>query len=152
MEDNISQPDAVKTCFGILAIMSREESNKSVIAREGMDAVLNAMTTHIDKIDVQESGCDLLWSLAFNNFAIKELVAKAGGSSVIVRALKRHCRSSEYIKSACGALSNMCQCKLNQDGVATQGDALGHSFNFISLSSLNHFLFHLSLVHSPPTQ
>ena len=27
LEDNTAQPEALKTCFGILAIMSREEIN-----------------------------------------------------------------------------------------------------------------------------
>ncbi len=121
LSDNSAQSEAIKTCFGILAIMSREESNKSVIAKEGMDYILSAMTTHVDKADVQESGCDLLWSLAFNNISAKEIVAKHGGPSVIVRALKRHTRSPEFLKSACGALSNMCQSKLNQDGISAQG-------------------------------
>ena len=73
MEDSSVQAEAMKTCFGILAIMSREESNKMLIARDGIETILNAMTSHVDKTDVQESGCDLLWSLAFNNAAIKVL-------------------------------------------------------------------------------
>ena len=32
IEDNKLQPDTMKTCFGVLAIMSREESNKQMIA------------------------------------------------------------------------------------------------------------------------
>ena len=119
--ENCAQSEAMKTCFGILAIMSRDDSNKLIIAKDGMESILNAMTSHVDKTDVQESGCDLLWSLAFNSAAVKEIIAKNGGPSVIVRALKRHCRSAEFLKSACGALSNMCQSKLNQDGIAAQG-------------------------------
>jgi len=121
MDDNSSQSEAMKTCFGILAIMSREDVNKVLIARDGMETILNVMTQHVDKTDVQESGCDLLWSLAFNNAAVKDTIAKNGGASVLVRALKRHCKSSDFLKSACGALSNMCQSKLNQEGVASQG-------------------------------
>jgi len=121
MDDNSAQSEAMKTCFGILAIMSREESNKLIIARDGMESVLNAMTVHVDKTDVQESGCDLLWSLAFNNTAVKDIIAKHGGASVLVRAIKRHSKSPDFLKSACGALSNMCQSKVNQEGVATQG-------------------------------
>lgn len=121
MDDNSSQSEAVKTCFGILAIMSRDEANKIVIARDGMETILNSMTAHVDKNDVQESGCDLLWSLAFNNTMVKEYIAKNSGASVLVRALKRHSRYADFLKSACGALSNMCQCKPNQEGVASQG-------------------------------
>lgn len=121
MDDNSSQSEAMKTCFGILAIMSREDVNKLLIARDGMETILNVMTQHVDKADVQEAGCDLLWSLAFNNAAVKDTIAKNGGASVLVRALKRHCKSSDFLKSACGALSNMCQSKLNQEGVASQG-------------------------------
>jgi hypothetical protein len=121
MDLNSSQAEAMKTCFGILAIMSREDSNKLLIAKDGMEIILNAMTVHVDRTDVQESGCDLLWSLAFNSSAVKDIIAKYGGSVVLVRALKRHSRSADFLKSACGALSNMCQCKLNQEGVSSQG-------------------------------
>jgi hypothetical protein len=121
MDLNSSQAEAMKTCFGILAIMSREDSNKILIAKDGMDIILNAMTTHVDRTDVQESGCDLLWSLAFNSSAVKDIIAKHGGATVLVRALKRHSRSADFLKSACGALSNMCQSKLNQEGVSSQG-------------------------------
>ena len=121
MDDNSSQPDAMKTCFGVLAIMSREDVNKLLIARDGMETILNVMTQHVDKTDIQESGCDLIWSLAFNNTAVKDTIAKHGGASVLVRALKRHSKSPEFLKSACGALSNMCQSRLNQEGIASQG-------------------------------
>lgn len=121
MDDNSSQPDAMKTCFGVLAIMSREDVNKLLIARDGMETILNVMTQHVDKTDIQESGCDLIWSLAFNNTAVKDTIAKHGGASVLVRALKRHSKSAEFLKSACGALSNMCQSRLNQEGIASQG-------------------------------
>ena len=121
MDLNSSQAEAMKTCFGILAIMSREDSNKLLIAKDGMEIILNAMTVHVDRTDVQESGCDLLWSLAFNSSAVKDIIAKYGGAVVLVRALKRHSRSADFLKSACGALSNMCQCKLNQEGVSSQG-------------------------------
>ena len=121
IEDNKLQPDTMKTCFGILAIMSREESNKQIIAGEGMKTIVAIMTAHTDRIDVQESGCDLLWSLAFNNTAIKDIIADNGGASVVVSALKKHSKSAVFLKSACGALSNMCQSKVNQEAVACQG-------------------------------
>ncbi len=121
MDVNSSQAEAMKTCFGILAIMSREESNKSVIAKDGMEIMLNAMTIHIDRTDVQEAGCDLLWSLAFNSTNVKEIIAKYNGAIVLVRALKRHSRSPDFLKSACGALSNICQYRANQEAVAYQG-------------------------------
>ena len=121
MDDYGSQAEPMKTCLGILAIMSREESNKLIIARDGMESILNVMTMHVDKSDMQEVGCDLLWSLAYGNNTVKEIIAKYGGGSVLVRALKRHGKSAEFLKSACGALSNICQSKLNQEGVASLG-------------------------------
>ena len=99
MDLNSSQAEAMKTCFGILAIMSRDESNKLLIAKDGIEIVLNAMSIHVDRTDVQESGCDLLWSLAFNNSAVKDIIAKHGGATVLVRALKRHNKSSDFLKS-----------------------------------------------------
>ena len=54
MDEYGSQAEPMKTCLGILAIMSREEPNKLVIARDGMETILNIMTLHVDKCDVQE--------------------------------------------------------------------------------------------------
>ena len=107
MDEYGSQAEPMKTCLGILAIMSRDEANKLVISRDGMETILNVMTLHVDKSDVQEAGCDLLWSLAFGNSTVKEIIAKYGGASVLVRAVKRHGKSPEFLKSACGALSSM---------------------------------------------
>ena len=121
MGDNLAQAEAAKTCYGILAIMSREESSKIIIAKNGIDVILSGMQTHMDKADLQEAGCDLIWSLAFNNTPVKEMIGNVNGTSVIVRALKRHYKSAEFLKSACGALSNLCQYKVNQQGVASHG-------------------------------
>ena len=121
MNEYGSQADPMKTCLGILAIMSREDTNKLTIARDAMETILNVMTIHVEKSDIQEAGCDLLWSLAFGNGTVKEIIAKYGGASVMVRALKRHGKSGDFLKSACGALSNICQSKLNQEGVASLG-------------------------------
>lgn len=68
----------------------------------------------MDKVDVQEAGCDLLWSLAFNDIQTKEIIAKHNGASVLVRALKRHTKNADFLKSACGAISNICQYRENQ--------------------------------------
>jgi hypothetical protein len=121
MEDNKLQPDTMKTCFGILAIMSREDINKHIIAREGMEIILSIMILHVNKIDIQESGCDLLWSLAFNDIVIKDIIADKNGANVVVSALKKHYKTNDFLKSACGALSNMCQNKVNQESVALNG-------------------------------
>jgi cytosolic carboxypeptidase protein 2/3 len=83
--------------------------------------VLNAMSANMDKCDVQESGCDLLWSLAFNDQNVKEAIASHAGASVVVRAFKRHMKSPEFVKSACGATSNICQHRLNQEAFTTHG-------------------------------
>lgn len=132
MSENINQSEATKTCYGILAIMSREESSKIIIVKNGLEIILNGMHIHLDKGDVQEAGCDLIWSLAFNNTLVKEMIGNINGTSILVRGLKRHYKSPEYLKSACGALSNLCQFKLNQQNFASQGGLhpLLHSIPF----------------------
>lgn len=47
MQDNISNVDALKTCCGILAILSRDESNKLQIARDGIRLIVAIMEMHI---------------------------------------------------------------------------------------------------------
>jgi hypothetical protein len=121
IEQNSNQPDSLKTCFGILAIMSRDPSNKDFIATSGMNCVLKSMSNHLERVDVQEVGCDLIWSLAFNSNETKDVLASLNGTAVLVRGLKKHSKNANFMKSACGALSNICQAKKNQDGVALQG-------------------------------
>jgi len=55
MDDNSTQSEAMKTCFGILAIMSREDVNKLLIARDGME-VQTHTRTHIAQRIQHESG------------------------------------------------------------------------------------------------
>ncbi len=132
MSDNLTLSEPTKTCYGILAIMSREDTSKVIIAKNGLDIILNGMQIHLEKIDVQEAGCDLIWSLAFNNTLVKEMIGNVNGTSVLVRGLKRHYKSPEYLKSACGALSNLCQYKLNQQNFASHGGLIPllHSLSF----------------------
>ncbi|CAM9748329.1 unnamed protein product, partial [Ectocarpus fasciculatus] len=137
IEEHHGQPETIKTCFGILAIMSRDDSHKIMIAVDGMERILNAMMVNIDKADVQEAGCDLLWSLAFNSTKVKEIIGKYGGTTVLVRGLKRHSKSADFLKSACGALSNLCQSKMNQHGFSSHGGILPlvAAINFHQLNS-----------------
>lgn len=69
----------------------------------------------------QEAVCDLLWSLAFNNGLVKEVVGRQGGIALILKGMSSHLSSPELIKSACGALSNMCQNTYNQNLIAAHG-------------------------------
>ncbi len=57
MSDNLTLSEPTKTCYGILAIMSREDTSKVIIAKNGLDIILNGMQIHLEKIDVQEAGC-----------------------------------------------------------------------------------------------
>ena len=88
----------MKTCFRVLAIMSREDVNKLLICQDGMETILNVMTQHVDKTDVQESGCDLIWSLAFNNTAVKDTIAKHGGASVLVKSFEETQQKCRILK------------------------------------------------------
>lgn len=69
----------------------------------------------------QEAVCDLLWSLAFNNGLVKEVVGRQGGIALILKGMSSHLSSPEVVKSACGALSNMCQNTYNQNLIAAHG-------------------------------
>lgn len=69
----------------------------------------------------QEAVCDLLWSLAFNNGLVKEVVGRQGGIALILKGMSSHLSSPELVKSACGALSNMCQNTYNQNLIAAHG-------------------------------
>jgi len=121
MQENIDHIESLKTCCGILAVLSRDEANKLLIARDGMRLIITVMQSHLGKVDLQEAACDLLWSLAFNNSLVKELVGRHGGIAVIIKGMQKHSASPDFLKSACGALSNMCQNAHNQNLIVTHG-------------------------------
>ncbi|CAM9531679.1 unnamed protein product, partial [Hapterophycus canaliculatus] len=111
--------ECLKTCCGALAILAKDESNKLLIARDGTRLILTVMEGHATRPDLQAwPFCDLLWSLAFNNGLVKEVVGRQGGIALILRGMSSHLSSPELIKSACGALSNMCQNTYNQNLIA----------------------------------
>jgi hypothetical protein len=79
------------------------------------------MDQHIERHDLLESACDLLWSLAFNNTLLKEVIGQQGAIPVILRGMHLHPGVADFLKSACGALSNMCQNPANQSLIAADG-------------------------------
>ena len=80
MQQHPNDVDTLKTCCGALAILSREEPNKLAIVRDGLRLVLTTMSAHFRRGDLLEAACDLLWSLAFNNDVVKEVIGRQGAS------------------------------------------------------------------------
>lgn len=121
IQANPENVEGLKACCGALAILAKDEGNKLLIARDGTRLILTVMEAHRRKADMQEAVCDLLWSLAFNNSLVKEVVGRQGGISLILKGLSLHIQSADLVKSACGALSNMCQNAYNQKLIADHG-------------------------------
>ena len=48
-------------------------------------------------------------------------MGRQGGIALILKGMSSHLSSPELIKSACGALSNMCQNTYNQNLIAAHG-------------------------------
>jgi hypothetical protein len=88
MQENMSHVDSLKTCCGVLAILSRDEANKLLIARDGIRLLTTVMNTHISNPGLQEAACDLIWSLAFNNNLVKEVIGRQGGIPVIIKGMR----------------------------------------------------------------
>jgi hypothetical protein len=120
-QDNLANVEALKTCCGILAILSRDESNKVQIARNGVRLVVQMMEMHLNAADLLEAACDLLWSLAFNNTLVKDVIGRHGAIPVVIEGMKVHVATPDFLKSACGALSNLCQVPHNQTLIAASG-------------------------------
>ena len=113
--------ETLKTCCGALAILSRDEPNKLMIVRDGLRLILSTMSAHNRCTDLLESACDLLWSLAFNNDVVKEVIGRQGGIQVVLATMNKHNRSTDLLKSACGTLSNLCQIRDNQSTIGREG-------------------------------
>ncbi|KAJ1458442.1 armadillo-type protein [Pelagophyceae sp. CCMP2097] len=121
MREQIHHVESLKMCCGVLAILSRDEANKLLIARDGLRLLRSMMDQHAARADLLEAACDLLWALAFNNALLKEVIGRQGGIAAIVHGMKMHPANADFLKSACGALSNMCQNVPNQDLISQHG-------------------------------
>jgi hypothetical protein len=97
------------------------QANKLLIARDGIRLLTSVMNTHISNSGLQEAACDLIWSLAFNNNLVKEVIGRQGGIPVIIKGMRTHAGCADLLKSSCGALSNMCQNAHNQSLIAAHG-------------------------------
>jgi hypothetical protein len=71
-----------------------------------------------------EAACDLLWSLAFNNPLLKEVIGQQGCIPVVLRGMRQHPTVADFLKSSCGALSNLCQNPHNQSLIAQHGGVM----------------------------
>ena len=139
LQDNSQNVDSVRTSFGVLSILSREESNKLVIANEGLRLILRVMDIHQARGDIQEVGCDLIWALVFNSIEIKEMITEAGGVQLLCTSLRRHVSNPDFLKSVCGALSNLCQHKGAQS-LASMNGTLSTIISSIQIHQANSHL------------
>ena len=90
-QDHTHHVESLKMCCGVLAILSRDEANKLLIARDGMRLLCAIMEQHLGRADLLEAACDLLWSLAFNNPLMKEVIGRQGGIPAILLAMPLCC-------------------------------------------------------------
>jgi hypothetical protein len=52
---------------------------------------------------------------------VKEVIGRHGGIQMIVSSMGKHYHSADLLKSACGALSNLCQNRDNQTVIGREG-------------------------------
>ncbi|RHY84417.1 hypothetical protein DYB35_013992, partial [Aphanomyces astaci] len=110
-------PNTIKTCCGVLSILSRSEDKKTEIANAGLAVILHAMNTHMANEDLLEAACDLLWTLAFNNKPVKASISTHGGIATLLRCVDVHRLNPALLRSALGTLSNLSQLVDNQQHI-----------------------------------
>ncbi|RHY29734.1 hypothetical protein DYB32_004890 [Aphanomyces invadans] len=117
MVEYASDANTIKTCCGVLSILSRSEDKKTEIANAGLAIVLQAMNAHMANEDLVEAACDLLWTLAFNNKPVKASISAHGGISTLLRCVDVHRLNPALLRSALGTLSNLSQLADNQQHI-----------------------------------
>lgn len=117
MMSNPGDAKNMKMCCGALAILSRTESHKVEIARDGLIIVIHAMQQHKSNSGFLETSFDLLWSLAFQNNGIKDMIGKYQGIQAVLQGMVLHPLKLEVLKSGLGTLSNLCQLAENQNTI-----------------------------------
>ena len=109
-----NDPHILKSCCGALSLLARNDDHKMEIAQDGLKMLRQSALKFMHHVELLESICDLFWNISFNHTKVKELVAKFEGVQLIITAIHTHGTSVQLIKSALGALSNICQLKESQ--------------------------------------
>ena len=65
---------------------------------------MNAISTHIDNINVCRCGCTALWNTSEGNPSIQEEVCEKGGLLVLLEVLERYADNTDVLESCCGAI------------------------------------------------
>ena len=105
-----------------LSDLADSEENKITISREGgIEAIINAMNTHLLHVGVQEFSCRALGSLTHHNDENRATVPSEGGIQAIIRAMKLHSTNTNIQEAACRALYNLACDSANNDSIAKEG-------------------------------
>jgi hypothetical protein len=75
-----------------------------IAAKQGIEAIVSAMTAHSNVSKVQEQGCYALGSLACSNDANCVSIAAKHGIEAIVSSMTAHCNVSKVQELGCAAL------------------------------------------------
>jgi hypothetical protein len=92
-------------CFRTIRNLCRDrhEYRASLIETSAPEDILLSMQTHIDNAEIQELGCEALWSLSMNHHN-RFIVIRAGAIARNVKTVKEYRENQEVIQSAFACL------------------------------------------------
>lgn len=78
-----------------------------ICAGGGVEAIVNAMKSHLNVAEIQQNACWALAYLSHQNVENQHQISAAGGVEAIAVAMKRHVNVSGVQQTACLALDNL---------------------------------------------
>ena len=73
----------------------------------GVEAALRVISTHDYDYLTCFAGCSALWNMSYGNTSIQKEVCEKGGTSVLLRALKKHLNILDFSEACCAAIGTV---------------------------------------------
>ena len=76
-------------------------------AAGGIEAVVKAISTHLDNVNVCSAGCSTLWNISYGSTLLQKEVCEKGGLEALLRVLKEHSDNGNVSRVCCSAIGTL---------------------------------------------
>ena len=73
----------------------------------GIEAIVKAINTHIDNVDVCEWGCSALWNVTEGSALLQKEACEKGSLEALLKVLKEHSDNEDLLGSCCAAIGTV---------------------------------------------
>ena len=118
---HMENPEVQSAVMDVLSAYCRQDKHsKTIIASDpnGIGAIIQSMNLNVGSMELQRSGCNLIWVISGSTNS-KESIGLQGGISAIVNGMLAHSDSAAIQKAGLAALKNLATVSCNKPLIAS---------------------------------